>query len=370
MKTGKYWILALAVICAGLLTVESKPACQKEDNVVWKIWVKCRNPRCQAEYQMTEKEYFEYVKKHHDPKTMKPRPLVCKKCGQESVCRAIKCERCGSVFFYPSKEPGCYGDKCSCGYSRIEKYLDKFEPPERGQGVAFRDAHVRFFPDTLAGLPGVKVAVNYLGYDAHGFRLKDATLQTDVEWLLRQNGVKVPGPGRLEISIEIKMLERTDLGAASIIAELKEAASLKRDPTICTSADTWQRTALTTGRKDDIKKDIREQVECLVYDFLDSYHAVNPKEREPKIQDAQMITGTVRYLDFEGGFYGLVADNGEKYDPVNLPKEYKQDGLRVKFQVKEKKGMVGFHMWGKIVEVVEIERLQGRNKRQIIKNRS
>jgi len=365
MKTGKYWILALAVICAGLLTVESKPACQKEDNGGWDIWVKCSNPQCQAEYQMTEKEYFEYLTKHAEPARSEALPLVCKKCGRKSVYRAIKCERCGSVFFYPSKEPGCYGDKCSCGYSRIEKYLDKFEPPERGQGVAFRDAHVRFFPDTLAGLPGVKVAVNYLGRDAHGFRLTDATLQTDVEWLLRQNGVKVLGPGqrertpgqpRLEISIEVQMLERTDLGAASIIIELKEAASLKRDPTICTSADTWQRTALTTGRKDDIKKDIREQVESLVYDFLDSYHAVNPK-------DAQIITGTVRYLDFEGGFYGLVADNGERYDPVNLLKEYKKDGLRVKFQVKEKKGMVGIHMWGKIVEVVKIETLQGRNKR-------
>jgi len=359
MKTGKYWTLALAVICAGLLTVESKPACQKEDKAGWDIWVKCSDASCGAEYQISEKEYFEYVKKHHDPKTMKPRLLVCKKCGQESVCRAIKCERCGSVFFYNANKRGGYGDKCpKCGYSIIKEYLKKFETHQSyGQGVMFRDKSVRFFRNTLAGLPGVEVAVDYLGLDAHGFRLTDQTLKKDVEWLLRQNDVKVPGPGRLEISIEVQVLERTDLAAASIIIELKEAASLKRDPTICTSTDTWQRTVLTTGHKGDIKKDIREQVESLVYDFLDSYHAVNPKERKPKIQAAQMITGTVRYLGFEGGFYGLVADSGEKYDPVNLPKEYKQDGLRVKFQVREKKGMVGFRMWGKIAEVVKIEKL-------------
>lgn len=365
MKAKKYWILAAMLGACGVLlaTAGSKPVYPKKgglssEEAAWKIWVKCRNPQCQAEYQMTEKEYFEYVKKHHDPKTMKPGPLVCKKCGRKSAYRAIKCKGCGSVFFYPSKKGRGYGDGCpKCGYSRIKEYLKKFEAPLEGQDVLFKDEYVRFFPDTLAGLPGVKVAVNYLGRDAHGFRLTDATLQTDVEWLLRQNGVKVPGPGRLEISIEIQMLERTDLAAASIIAELKEAASLKRDPTICTNADTWQRTVLTTGRKDDIKKDIREQVESLVYDFLDSYHAVNPKEEPPKIQVEQMVIGTVRYLDFEGGFYGLVADDGEKYDPVNLPKEYKKDGLRVKFQVTEKKGMVGVRMWGKIAEVVKIEKL-------------
>jgi len=95
----------------------------------------------------------------------------------------------------------------------------------------------------------------------------------------------------------------------------------------------------------------------LVYDFLDNYHAVNPKGQEPGVEAEQMITGTVRYLDLEGGFYALVADNGQKYDPINLPEEYKKDGLRVKFHVKEEKAMVGIHMWGKIVHVVKIKKL-------------
>ncbi len=81
-----------------------------------------------------------------------------------------------------------------------------------------------------------------------------------------------------------------------------------------------------------------------------------PVKQEQKAE--QMITGTVRYVGLEGGFYELVADDGEKYDPLNLPTEYKKDGLRVKFQIKEKKDVVGFHMRGKIVEVVTIERLE------------
>jgi len=32
-------------------------------------------------------------------------------------------------------------------------------------------------------------------------------------------------------------------------------------------------------------------------------------------------TGTVIFLDFEGGFYGILSDDGEHYDPVNLSKD-------------------------------------------------
>ena len=83
---------------------------------------------------------------------------------------------------------------------------------------------------------------------------------------------------------------------------------------------------------------------------------VEPAKQPQKAE--QMITGTVRYVELEGGFYELVANSGEKYDPVNLPAEYRNDGLRVKFQIKEKKGLVSFHMRGKIVEVVTIEKLE------------
>ena len=44
-------------------------------------------------------------------------------------------------------------------------------------------------------------------------------------------------------------------------------------------------------------------------------------------------TGTIQYNDFEGGFYGIVGDNGEAYDPINLPTEFEEDGLRVKYSI-------------------------------------
>lgn len=68
-------------------------------------------------------------------------------------------------------------------------------------------------------------------------------------------------------------------------------------------------------------------------------------------------TGVVRYIDLEGGFYGIDADDGEKYDPINLGAEFQVDGLRVSFEVKIREDMVSTHMWGTLVEIVKIEKL-------------
>jgi hypothetical protein len=65
-------------------------------------------------------------------------------------------------------------------------------------------------------------------------------------------------------------------------------------------------------------------------------------------------TGEIRYLDFECGFYGIVSDDGRCYDPVNLPSEFKNDGLQINFKVKVLENQISFHMWGTLVEILEI----------------
>jgi len=67
-------------------------------------------------------------------------------------------------------------------------------------------------------------------------------------------------------------------------------------------------------------------------------------------------TGTIRYIPLEGGFYGIVGDDGKNYDPVNLKEEFRKDGLRVRFEAKVRKDLVSFHMWGRLVEIIRIER--------------
>ncbi|BCA79313.1 hypothetical protein [Desulfuromonas sp. AOP6] len=61
--------------------------------------------------------------------------------------------------------------------------------------------------------------------------------------------------------------------------------------------------------------------------------------------------GSVTYVPLEGGFFGIVTDDGDRLDPVNLPASVKQDGLRIRGQARNIAASIGFHMWGTRVEI-------------------
>ena len=66
-------------------------------------------------------------------------------------------------------------------------------------------------------------------------------------------------------------------------------------------------------------------------------------------------TGVVRYISFEGGFYGIISDDSKQYNPINLPKEFKKDGLRVSFKG-EKADVVGIRTWGTTIKITDIKK--------------
>lgn len=69
-------------------------------------------------------------------------------------------------------------------------------------------------------------------------------------------------------------------------------------------------------------------------------------------------TGTVSFVDKEGGFYGIHADNGARYDPGGLHEKFHEHGLRIRFSVtmKDKAGDdASTRTWGTPVEVHELE---------------
>ena len=67
-------------------------------------------------------------------------------------------------------------------------------------------------------------------------------------------------------------------------------------------------------------------------------------------------TGTIKQVGVEGGFFGIAGDDGQSYDPQNLPDDFKVDNLKVRFQLKKSENQASFHMWGIIVDVVKIEK--------------
>ena len=66
------------------------------------------------------------------------------------------------------------------------------------------------------------------------------------------------------------------------------------------------------------------------------------------------IIGTVRYKEIEGGFHAIDANDGKKYDPINLPESYRKDGLMVRVTARIKTDMMNLRMYGQIIEIIDI----------------
>lgn len=64
--------------------------------------------------------------------------------------------------------------------------------------------------------------------------------------------------------------------------------------------------------------------------------------------------GTIVYVDLEGGFYGLVAEDGTKYNPLNLEEAFKQDSLRVRFRGEKKTDVMTTRMWGTNLQILDM----------------
>jgi hypothetical protein len=67
--------------------------------------------------------------------------------------------------------------------------------------------------------------------------------------------------------------------------------------------------------------------------------------------------GTIEYVDQEGGFFALRAQDGTLYDPTNLPDGFQVDGIRVYYTVRIVPGAASIHMIGPVVEIIDISRL-------------
>lgn len=79
----------------------------------------------------------------------------------------------------------------------------------------------------------------------------------------------------------------------------------------------------------------------------------------PTPGDPNLITknGTVRWLDLEGGFWGIVADDSTRYDPGALDERFQKDGLRVRFDARKAENQMSIRQWGTLVTIVRIDSL-------------
>ncbi len=74
------------------------------------------------------------------------------------------------------------------------------------------------------------------------------------------------------------------------------------------------------------------------------------------VQTTMPFKGTIVYLDLEGGFYGIESEDGERYFPINLAVTFREDGLRVAFDMRLRTDVMTTVMWGTPVEIIEMAR--------------
>jgi len=72
-------------------------------------------------------------------------------------------------------------------------------------------------------------------------------------------------------------------------------------------------------------------------------------------QETQWRTGTIKFMEFEGGFFGIVTDKGEKLLPMNLAKKFHQVDAKVKIQGKLVTDMMTIQQWGTPFKITKIE---------------
>ncbi|MFW6324533.1 MAG: hypothetical protein ACOC0U_05655 [Desulfovibrionales bacterium] len=82
----------------------------------------------------------------------------------------------------------------------------------------------------------------------------------------------------------------------------------------------------------------------------------NRPQQERMGNDQFQIIGTVVHVPLEGGFYGLVDQHGNKFDPVNLPPSFQREKIPIQATLTDAENRMSLRMWGRMVRILEIRR--------------
>lgn len=67
------------------------------------------------------------------------------------------------------------------------------------------------------------------------------------------------------------------------------------------------------------------------------------------------MTGKIAYSTLEGGFYGIIGDDGIKYQPTKIPFELRKHDLVVRFTAIHRDDMFTAFNWGKLIQLQTIK---------------
>lgn len=73
-------------------------------------------------------------------------------------------------------------------------------------------------------------------------------------------------------------------------------------------------------------------------------------------------TAEVKHFKMEGGFYGLVTKNGKHFLPMNLAKEFQQDGAVIEFSGAAITDVMTLQQWGTPFKLNEVKLIKAGKK--------
>ena len=78
--------------------------------------------------------------------------------------------------------------------------------------------------------------------------------------------------------------------------------------------------------------------------------------KPPTVSEALLAwqQGTIQHFNFEGGFYGIITNEGEKLLPMNLPQHYQKKGLKIKVRGQLITDIMTMNQWGSPFQIIEI----------------
>ncbi|MEW5842131.1 MAG: hypothetical protein AB1775_02570 [Bacteroidota bacterium] len=78
---------------------------------------------------------------------------------------------------------------------------------------------------------------------------------------------------------------------------------------------------------------------------------------ETENSNYEFAVGTVVHGGVEGPAFGIRTDDGKNFDPINLPIEFQVYGKRISFKYIVRNDLTSTHMWGTIVEIIEVKEI-------------
>ncbi|WP_412972890.1 hypothetical protein [Glaciecola sp. MF2-115] len=107
--------------------------------------------------------------------------------------------------------------------------------------------------------------------------------------------------------------------------------------------------------EDTNKSDTQQQVKVSELKIVNDMKEVNDvNETGPKESEEITLKGQVLFQEMEGGFFGFIDENGKKYTPMGMNKEYLRHGLVIELTGTPLPNMMTITQFGEVIKVSNV----------------